>query len=51
MRPAMKHPLTLIIALLLAAAAALHASQDALAAGPAPAAIDFDLQGFVDGRL
>ena len=47
----MNHSVTLLTALLLAASVALHASQDAIAAQPAPAAVDFDLQGFVDGRL
>ena len=41
----------LLTALLLAASTALHGSQDAIAAQPASAAIDFDLQGLVDGRL
>jgi hypothetical protein len=47
----MNRSVTLLIALLLAASVALHASQDAIAAQPAPTAIDFDLQDFVDGRL
>ena len=45
------HTLALITFLSLAPLARLQAAEAASAVQPPPAAVDFDLQGFVDGRL
>ncbi|MEW6356518.1 MAG: right-handed parallel beta-helix repeat-containing protein [Planctomycetota bacterium] len=42
---------TFFTILLLTTSAALHASKVVVAEQPSPAAVDFDVQGFVDGRL
>ncbi|MCY2996265.1 MAG: right-handed parallel beta-helix repeat-containing protein [Planctomycetota bacterium] len=47
----MHHSVTRITVLLLATSAALHAAQAVIGSQPPLAAVDFDLQGFVDGRL
>ena len=47
----MKHTLAIFTALMLAPLAALHAAEVAVAGHALRAAVDFDLQGFVDARL